>query len=62
MIRTPQHKYAADGEGRGYLLHDMQADPGEQRNLIGHPDYVQVEHELRERPLVWMVSTQVQRR
>jgi arylsulfatase A-like enzyme len=62
MIRTPQYKYAVDPQGRGYLLHDLLADPREQRNLVGHPDYREVERDLRERMFAWLVSTQVERR
>ncbi|MGH2369773.1 MAG: sulfatase family protein, partial [Chloroflexota bacterium] len=56
MVRTDGHKYAVNREGRGYLLYDLRADPHEQRNLTGHPDYREVERELRERMLVWLVS------
>jgi arylsulfatase len=61
MIRTERHKYAADRQGRGYLLHDLREDPVEQRNLIGHPECAAVERALRERMLVWFLSTQVTR-
>jgi arylsulfatase A-like enzyme len=60
MLRTPRFKYAVDRLGRGYLLHDLQEDGREQRNLIGHPDYDTVERELREQLLVRLVSTQVE--
>ena len=62
MVRTPQYKYAVDPQGRGYLLHDMEVDPREQQNLLGHPDHAGTERDLRERLLAWLVSTQVQRR
>jgi choline-sulfatase len=62
MIRDDRYKYAVDPQGRGYLLHDMQEDPLEQRNLIGHPDFVEIERALRERLLTWFVSTQVEQR
>jgi arylsulfatase len=59
MIRTPRHKYVVDALGRGVQLFDLDADPQERRNLVGHPDYRRVEHELRDRILRWLVSTQV---
>ncbi len=62
MIRDDRYKYAVDPQGRGYLLHDMEQDPLEQRNLVGHPDFAGAERDLRERLLTWFVSTQVERR
>ncbi len=62
MIRTPRYKYAVDPQARGFLLHDLDADPHEQRNLIGHPAHVATERELREQLFTWLVSTQVERR
>ena len=59
MMRTERYKYAADRHGHGFLLHDMVEDPHEQRNLVGHPDYAQLESELRERLLTWLLGTQV---
>ncbi len=59
MVRTMRHKYVVDARGRGFQLFDLQEDPREQRNLVGHPDYVGVERDLRERILTWLVSTQV---
>lgn len=58
-MRTERYKYAADRHGHGFLLHDMVEDPHEQRNLVGHPDYAQLESELRERLLTWLLGTQV---
>ena len=43
MARDERYKYAVDPQGRGYQLHDMEADPFEQRNLVGHPDFTEVE-------------------
>jgi arylsulfatase len=59
MVRTRRHKYVVDALGRGFQLFDLAADPHERRNLVGHPDYRAVEHELRDRILRWLVSTQV---
>ena len=61
MVRTKQYKYAVDGQGAGYLLFDLEQDPHEQRNLIGHPEAGAIEHDLRERLLTWLVSTQFER-
>jgi uncharacterized sulfatase len=61
MVRTHRHKYAVDRQGRGYLLYDLVADPGEQTNLIGHHDHAALERTLREDLLTWLVSTQLQR-
>jgi N-acetylglucosamine-6-sulfatase len=49
MLRTERYKYALDATGEGYLLHDLEADPDEQVNLIGHPEHQALEAELRER-------------
>jgi arylsulfatase A-like enzyme len=49
MLRTERHKYALDGRGEGYLLHDLESDPDEQVNLIGHPAHHELEAALRER-------------
>ena len=43
-------------------LYHLEADPTEQRNLVGHPEHRQVERDLRERLLTWLVSTQVTNR
>ena len=59
MIRTGRHKYAVDGEGRGALLFDLEDDPCEQRNLVGRPEAAEIERELREGMLKWLVSTQI---
>ena len=61
MIRTHRHKYVVDARACGYQLYDLQDDPHEQRNLVGHPDAAGVERDLRERILAWLVSTQVVR-
>ena len=61
MVRTEQHKYAVDAQGPSYLLHDLQEDPNEQRNLIGYPAATMLERDLRDRMLSWMVTAQVER-
>jgi arylsulfatase A-like enzyme len=62
MVRTERWKYVVDEASRGYLLHDLESDPTEQRNLIGHPAMKEVEAELRERLLAWLLSTQIVQR
>ena len=37
MLRTRDSKLAVDGEGRVFMLYDLQRDPQEQRNLAGDP-------------------------
>ncbi len=49
MACTARWKYAAHEDGTGYMLYDLQEDPGERVNLIGHPDYATVEVEMRGR-------------
>ena len=61
MVRTPTHKYVVDEHSRGCHLYDLQADPGERRNLVGHPGYREIEGELRERVLAFLLSAQVRR-
>jgi choline-sulfatase len=60
MVRTEGWKYVVDEHARGYLLHHLESDPHEQRNLVGRPDTRAIEAELRERVLAWLVSTQVE--
>jgi len=48
MIRTERFKYAVDQESRAFMLYDVEQDPHEQSNLLGHPDYADVEREMRE--------------
>jgi arylsulfatase len=62
MVRDGRYKYVVDAEGRGVQLYHLEADPTEQRNLIGYPEHRQVERDLRERLLTWLVSTQVTNR
>ena len=58
MLRTERYKYALDQEGEGYLLHDLQEDPREQVNLIGHPAHHALEADLRERLFRRLVKCQ----
>ena len=60
MVRTERYKYAVEETGEGYLLFDVEEDPTEQRNLVGHPDYAHVEREMRERLFAFQTGTQIQ--
>lgn len=51
MIATKSHRYALDGDGEGYLLFDRDEQPDELTNYVGHPEYSDVEAELRDRLL-----------
>ncbi len=59
MVRTERRKYAADDRGNGYMLFDLEADPEEQRNLVGHTEARELEREMRDRLLNWLLATQV---
>jgi choline-sulfatase len=61
MLCTATHKYAVDESSRGYLLHDLTADPDEQVNLIGRADQAAVEAALRDRLLDRLLRDQWQR-
>lgn len=61
MVRSERYKYAVDADGSGLLLFDLENDPQERRNLVGHPDFATVERAHRERLLTWLVSTQIER-
>jgi arylsulfatase A-like enzyme len=58
MVRTDRYKYAMDNTGEGYMLYDVAEDPKEQSNLIGHPDFRDIERECRDRILRFLVDTQ----
>ena len=58
MARTDRHKYVADEHGRGLLLFDIERDPDERNNLVGHPDAKGVEAEMRERLLGFYLKSQ----
>jgi len=58
MVRTDRFKYAMDDLSRGYMLFDMKDDPGERANLVGDPDYYDVEEQMRQRILRYMLRTQ----
>ena len=58
MIRTAEWKYVAGDTGEGLQLFDLVSDPREQRNLAGHPDYGNVETEMRNRMLTRLLRSQ----
>ncbi|MFQ6098138.1 MAG: sulfatase, partial [Armatimonadota bacterium] len=62
MLMTGRYKYAVDSEGDGFMLFDVSADPDERENLVGHPDFGDVEEQMRERLLKWLLATQVRQR
>jgi choline-sulfatase len=49
MVATADWKLAVNRRDEVYLLHDLQADPSEVRNVAGLPDYEEIERELRQR-------------
>ena len=59
MIRTDRHKYAVFEDGEGYMLFDLQEDPDERNNLIGHPETRDIEQQLRDRLLRFHCETQL---
>lgn len=56
MIRTKTAKYVADRSGESLQLFDLEADPLEQTNLVGHPDYKRLEADMRDRLLRRLLS------
>ncbi|MFO7957342.1 MAG: sulfatase-like hydrolase/transferase [Candidatus Brocadiia bacterium] len=48
MVRTERWKLAAHEDGTPYMLHDLREDPKELNNLVGHPDYAEVQAEMEE--------------
>jgi len=57
MIRTRTAKYVADRSGDSLQLFDLEADPLEQTNLVGHPDYADLERDMRDRLLRRLLSS-----
>ena len=51
MLRTKDWKLVIGRDGKSLQLFDLVADPHEQKNLVGHPDYQQQELALRSRLL-----------
>jgi arylsulfatase A-like enzyme len=46
MACTERWKFATHDEIGPYMLYDLQEDPDERNNLIGHPDYAAVQAEM----------------
>lgn len=61
MVRTAEWKYAISAQGDGMMLYDLRSDPDEQTNLVGHPDYREVEAEMRDRILRFLSGAQPRR-
>ena len=59
MVRTHRWRYVVASPGGAYILYDLDNDPHERRNLVGHPDYRHVEADLRDRLLQFFLSTQL---
>jgi choline-sulfatase len=57
-VRTRSHKYGMVGDGRGFLLFDLEADPLEQYNLCGNPGTEELEGRLRDRLLGLIAGSQ----
>ena len=56
MVRTKRWKYNYYPEGYAEL-YDILADPGEQNNLAGDPEHQDIEQELKERLLNWLITS-----
>ena len=54
MVRTDRYKYAVDETGQGYMLYDLDKDPRERNNLIGHPNERATENEMRDHLLKFL--------
>jgi hypothetical protein len=57
MCRTPEYKYIRRIYTGHHELFDLEADPGETRNLSGHPDYAGIERRLETRLLDFLLHT-----
>jgi len=49
MALTDRYKYAVRANGDGFMLFDLENDPDELRNLLGHPDYRAIATDMRDR-------------
>ena len=56
-LRTREWKLVVGRDGLSLQLFDLKADPHEQRNLVGHPEYGQQELELRSQLLKRILAT-----
>jgi arylsulfatase A-like enzyme len=57
MCRTMQYKYIRRYYTGHHELFDLEADPGETRNVSGHPDYADVESQMATRLLDFFMHT-----
>jgi arylsulfatase A-like enzyme len=58
MVRTRRHKFVTDPLGDLDELYDLEADPGEQRNLAALPGHDALIATLRARLLAWSIATE----
>ena len=58
MVRTRRHKLVTDPMGDLDELYDLEADPGELRNLARVPGYETLIADLRARLFAWAVTTE----
>ena len=58
LVRTARCAYSVDQTGQGYGLYDLERDPEERVNLVGHPDYEDVECDMRDRLIRFLLSEQ----
>jgi choline-sulfatase len=58
MLRDRSYKYVVGEDGKGLQLFDLESDSLEQKNLVGHPDYEQIERRMRDRLLVRLLESQ----
>jgi arylsulfatase A-like enzyme len=56
MVRTDRWKYCYYPDGYAEL-YDLQADPKENHNLSGQPEYHATEEELRTKILNWLINS-----
>ena len=59
MVRTEHCKYAVTSDAHPIMLYDLAADPHEQVNLVDKPDAAELEAEMQDRLLDWLLKTQV---
>ncbi len=62
MIRDDRFKLVVDAAGEALELYDMDEDPGETQNLVGHKDGEEIARRLKERLLRWELETRSDQR